>query len=166
MPVYLVAAAQALFYLGAVPLHAAAFVDCGGDLRYGAGVSAFDYRRAVRRASASRHRRRRRPGPTPGQTLRFLRALRVERLEISGHACLGDAALTALFCGGLNAAAHALPCPSRSGVRADFAGQAVSVRLEARLTVRLGRVALAMLSAALRREHKSARIPGCPKASP
>lgn len=106
MIVYLVAAAQALVYVAAVPLHLAFCLQTRGGLRFGAGVSAFERRfalRSARRRLARRKRRRPKSGKKPpfGLLMKMLRRLRLEGFTLRGRLNLGDAAATALACGAL-----------------------------------------------------------------
>ena len=105
MIVYLAAAAQALVYLAAVPLHLAVCLRTRDGLRYGVGFSAFERRfaqRAALRRLARGARRKAKPGKPPVRPPSgMLRRLRPEGILLRGRLCLGDAAATALACGAL-----------------------------------------------------------------
>ena len=103
MIVYIVALAEAAFYLLAVPVHLAVRLD---GLTAGAGVALFDGRAALRKAGT----RREKAGGGPGLRAVWpvLRRLRFERVELTGRVSLGDAAATALACGLLNGAGRCL----------------------------------------------------------
>lgn len=144
MIVYAVAVAQALFYILCMPVHVA--VRCDG-LRFAVGLSLFD-RRAARSKAAenlSRHRPRRKRG---GTNWRVLARLRFRRVALSGAFALGDAALTALALGALNALVGALSGRAdhvRLDVRPDFAANALNVELRGMLTLRAGQIIRAAL---------------------
>lgn len=152
---YIVAAAEAAFYLLCVPVNLALAVDGGAGLRVGAGVSLFARYRARRRAvSDLAEPNGRRGGPGRGRLWRAARRLRFERIELTGRVSLGDAAATAVLCGALNGAACALRPRTdalRAAVRPDFSG---ACRLELRgvLTARAGRVAAALFLPELGKE--------------
>ena len=103
----LVALAEALFYLGAVPLYAALLARSGEGA--GVGVAAFDpgaARAMARRRLTSGGKGGRKPGL--GEIWPVLRRTRLRRLTLTGRLGLGDAAATALACGALTALGGAL----------------------------------------------------------
>lgn len=143
MPVYLIAAAEALFYLCAVPVNLAVRVD---GLRSGAGLSAFEGRVAVRRARQALIGKNGKEGPEPRRVLRVLRRVRLERATVAGRAALGDAAATALFCGGLRALLGALPVKRlRVDLRPDFSADRFALELSGMFRARSGQIILATL---------------------
>ena len=158
MLVTLVAALEALVYLNAVPLNLAVCLSGGDSLRFGAGLSLFERRTALRRAQrrSVKPRKRRRRGK-PGMArrrlragLRFARQLRLEDARLTGRVCLGDAAATALVCGSIGALGSALKGPSpvvRLDVRPDFSGDP-GVELQGMLRARAGQIMLAAMKSA------------------
>lgn len=147
---YIVALAEALFYLWSVPVTLAVVMDSGTGLRLGAGVSAFVRHRARRRAlsdlSAAHGGS---GGPDRGAMLRVLRRVRFDRLELTGRASLGDAAATALLCGALNGLGCGLGHRAgvlRVAVRPDFSND-FHLELRGMLTARAGKVIAAALTA-------------------
>lgn len=164
MPVYLVALAESLAYLCAVPVCVAlrltagsvpgARPPSGGDpgLRLGVGAGVFASRGAIRRAERRQaplaaHGNRRGPELWP-----LLRRLSIERVRLEGRLCLGDAAATALACGAVNALAGAVPVerPAQSRVLPDFAAADAYCALRATLRFRAGALLLAALKTAAR----------------
>ena len=150
MLVYLIAALEAAFYLMAVPLNAALRFESRGGPHWGLGLSAFAPGRAARQAGRRLRllKSRKRRGLSR-EKLRlvtgFLRALKPEEARLTGRVSLGDAAATALFCGGLNALGQGLrgPAPAvRVNVRPDFSG-AARVELQGMIRVRAGQIILA-----------------------
>ena len=147
MIVYLVAAAQALFYAARVPLIFALCLRTGAEPAFGFGLGAFRRRGALRRALKK---------PRPGQKkrhkdgvhgVRLLRRLRAGRLTLEGTLCLGDAAATALACGAVCALAELLPAdrPARVRVTPDFDGDVPRCALSLTAALPLGRLLLALL---------------------
>ena len=153
MIVYLVAAAQALFYAARVPLIFALCLRTSGEPSFGFGLGAFRRRGALRRAlkpspekRRPRAKKKRRDG---GYGLKLLRRLRPGRLSLEGTLCLGDAAATALACGAICALAELLPSdrPARVRVTPDFDGEIPRCALNLTATLSLGRLLLALLRA-------------------
>ena len=150
MLIYLIAALEAAFYLMAVPLNAALRFESQGGPRLGMGLSAFASGRAARQARQRLRRlrpRKRRALPKGSLRLaaRFFRELKPEEVRLTGRVSLGDAAATALFCGGLNALGQSLRGPMPVvcvGVRPDFSG-AARVELQGMIRVRTGHIMLA-----------------------
>jgi len=145
MLVNAVALLEALFYLCAVPVNLALRLR---GLRLGAGLSAFEWRAARKRAAldiAKPPKRNR--GPAPRRALRVLSRLRIDRARLTGRVALGDAAATALACGALTGLARALS--GRAGrvevdVRPDFGGD-VAVELDGMIRARTGQIILAAI---------------------
>lgn len=145
--VNIIALAQALFYLMSVPVNLAVRVN---GLRAGTGLSIFEWRLARKRAEddLSATERPGGKGPDPRRALRVLRRLRADRLELTGRVALGDAALTALLCGGINALALSLRGRvrhMRADIRPDFDSEGVSLELYGMLRARSGQIILATL---------------------
>lgn len=112
MIVYLIAAAQALFYLASVPLHLAVCLRTRGGLRIGVGVSAFERRFALNAALRRLARgpgRKPKPGKKPpvGRLAKAIRRLKPQ-ITLRGRLNLGDAAATAMACGALRSLEAAL----------------------------------------------------------
>ena len=84
MIVYVIAAAQALGYLAAVPLYLALRLRVDDGVRLGVGVGAFERRFALKKAAARPKKRRRRHGA--GLGLRCLRRAGVEQI-LREHDC-------------------------------------------------------------------------------
>lgn len=113
MAVILCAAAAALIYLWNVPLCLALVVLWRDGPQAGAALMPFDAAAARRRAARAVKRvgrKKRRGGTNARAALRILRLSRA-RISLAGRLCLGDAAATALACGGLNALGRALSGP-------------------------------------------------------
>lgn len=147
---YIVALAEALFYLWSVPVTLAVVMDSGTGLRPGVGVSAFVRHRARRRALAdlAGGAGEGSGGLDPGAVRRVLRRVRFDRLELTGRASLGDAAATALLCGALNGLGCGLrgrAAALRVAVRPDFSND-FRVELRGMLTAPAGKVIAAALT--------------------
>ena len=157
MIVYLVAAAQALYYLGAVPLCLAVCVQTRRGPRFAVGLSAFErrfaLRSALRRIRSGQPGKRRRKGRSPSVWLyRMLRHLRADEIRLRGTVCLGDAAATAMVCGGLRGLESALAgAAPRVRLRVDpvFQG-APDVDIQGMIRVRTGQIIRAALRGALK----------------
>lgn len=148
MIVGIVAAAEAVFYLLAVPVHLALCLGGAEGLRFGAGVSAFERRAARRRAMENLGKRRAGRQSSPGvrRAWAFARSLRLERVSLRGSVCLGDAAATAMACGVLNALACGLrgrAARLEADVRPDFSSPDVRVELSGMVSARAGQIMLA-----------------------
>lgn len=147
MIVNLVAALEAFFYLCAIPVHLAVRVE---GLRVGAGLSAFERRVAGRRAARDLTREEKGGGKKRDyrRILRVLSRLQIDRAELTGRVALGDAAATALLCGGLNGLGRALGTRarrSRVDVRPDFGAGASALELSGMIRARSGKIILATL---------------------
>ena len=161
MIVYWIAAAQALLYLGAVPMHAALYL-CGAEdpaagtgLRFGVGVSAFEgrfaLRRAMKKAERSRlPRRRKKPRAKKTAAIRLLwpmaRRLKLRELSLQGWVSLGDAAATALVCGAagaLDSALRGVAPLARVRLTPDFASETPRLELRGIIAARSGQIMLA-----------------------
>lgn len=146
MIVYAVAAAQALFYLGATPLFVALRLRAGDGPRFGVGVGAFERRYALKKASQPRAPKERRGAKSPAKWVwRLARRARIEQLTLRGRLCLGDAAATALACGALTALAGGLgrAKQTRIDIAPDFDSAAPRVELQGTLRVRAGQLVVA-----------------------
>ena len=87
-------------------------------------------------------------GPDLRRSWRVLRRLDIDRLELTGRASLGDAAATALLCGGINGLARALRGRVKRmkvDVRPDFRAEGVALELSGMLRARSGKIILATL---------------------
>ena len=122
MPVYIAAAAQLLVYLWAVPVHLAFCVHLGDDSRLGVGFAVFDPGAALRQAWRGTPKRRDGNAPDWRDVLRMMTRLRLSRAMLRGRLGLGDAALTAVACGGLAAAARGLFLNQAISARENFSG--------------------------------------------
>ncbi len=154
MIVYIVAAAQALVYLGAVPLHLAFCLRTRDGLRFGAGISAFVRRAARRRAQRAARRgelklpKLKKGASPPGWLMPCLRCLRLESVRVQGSLGMGEAAATALACGGVRALGRALRGVAprvRLEVAPDFSEDGPRVDLRGMIRVRSGQIILAAL---------------------
>ena len=144
MRIGLFAALEALVYLWNVPLCLAFAVEWRDGPRTGAALVPFDARRARRRAAramGSPQRRKRHGRANLRSALRILRRS-AARIQVEGRLGLGDAAATALVCGGLKALGSALPGLSVA-LEPDFGG---GMRLAAQgmITARAGNTILAV----------------------
>lgn len=140
MLVYLIALLDALFYLCAVPVRAAFFVDTKDGLRFGAGIAAFTARAALRRARRNSGKRQKKKAP---RLMPLLKRLRGVSFALRGKLNLGDAAATALACGALQALAAALSAHmGRASVDVipDFGASAPEVALMGMLRLRAGQI--------------------------
>ena len=150
MAVYLVAMAEALFYLFSVPGNLALAFDSDRSLKVSPGVSAFVRRRARRRAEAGLERPSGEKGARKARNVwRVVRRLRFERVELSGSVATGDAAATALLCGSLNGLACGLRGRTEAlsaSVRPDFSND-FQIRLHGMLSARSGQIMMATIRA-------------------
>ena len=143
MLVYLIALLDALFYLCAVPVRAAFFVDTKDGLRYGAGIAAFTARAALRRARRNSGKSEKRQKKKTPRLMPLLKRLRGVSFALRGQLNLGDAAATALACGALQALAAALSAHmGRASVDVvpDFGASAPEVALTGMLRLRAGQI--------------------------
>lgn len=143
----IVAALEALFYLMSIPIHLAVRLN---GVRVGSGLSAFDRRGALRRAGAALEAGRRpdQGGPDAGRALKVLGRLSIDRAELTGRVALGDAAATALLCGGITGLARTLAGRVdrlRVDVRPDFGARTAAVELRGMIRARSGQIILATL---------------------
>lgn len=148
MFISLVAAVQAAIYLCAIPVNLALVFDDRTGLRVGSGVSAFAEYRAVRRARRSLRFPSGNGGPKARDVWGVLRRMRFERASLTGSVSLGDAALTALACGGIRALAGQLRGRARHlavDVRPDFSAPEVRWALRGMVQARTGQIMLAVL---------------------
>ena len=170
MIVYWVAAAELLFYLSAVPLRMAFYLRAGNELRFGAGVGAFERRFARRRAWShlmspqTRRSGKWRPKARHIPALfhlawQFIRHLHIDQLSLQGRLSLGDAANTALLCGGLQALESALRpvCPQvHLSVHPAFNADAVHLELQGMISARSGQIMFAAVISVL--DYANGRI--------
>lgn len=143
----IVAALEALYYLMSVPIHLAVRLN---GARVGSGLSAFDRRGALRRARAALEsgRKPNQKAPKARRALKVLLRLRIDRAELAGRVALGDAAATALLCGGITGLARTLSGRVgrlRVDVRPDFGAEAVAIELKGMIRARSGQIILATL---------------------
>ncbi len=148
MLIYLVALAQTLVYLAAIPVCAAFCVSSREGLRAGAGAAAFRSRGAFARARRAMARKKRRRGkPVVGfkRALNLLKRLRLARFTLRGSLALGDAAATAVACGALEALAASLRGRTDAleiRVTPDFSGD-LRLEIQGMIRARTGQIILA-----------------------
>ena len=148
MIVYLVAVAQSMLYLAAVPVCAAFCVSSRQGLRAGTGAGAFAGRGALaraRRAMAKKARRRGKPGLRYRRILSLLKRLKILKITLRGAVSLGDAAATALACGAMEALAASLRGRAEAleiRVTPDFSGD-MRLELQGMIRARAGQIILA-----------------------
>ena len=159
MAVPLTAALVALIYLCAVPWRLALCLRLGPDgVRFGVGAAPFEARFARARALSRRDRRRpstARRGLSPGAALRAawraaafaLRRVRFG-VDAEGEFGAGDAAVTALVCGGAMALERALRAAgwdARLRLKPDFSGAGVRGEVTCMISARAGHIMAAAL---------------------
>ena len=133
MLVILVAMLEALFYLCSIPVKLSVRLD---DFTAGSRLTVFGARLNGGKGK----------GPDAMRVLRVIRRIRFERLEARGRVCLGDAAATALVCGGMTAALNCVYARSkRVKLTPDFASNHIALHLSGMLRARSGQIILAML---------------------
>lgn len=145
MLVYIVAVMESLFYLLAVPVHLCLALDGG---RVGAGIAAFDPVAALKRSRRRLESSGEDSGEGPGfrQVWAVLRRLRFDSLELTGQVSLGDAAATAMACGGLNGLGRCLRNRARRmrvDVKPDFSDH-LQLTLRGMACARTGQIILAV----------------------
>ena len=158
MALPLTVTAVALFYLSAIPIQIAFFLRYDGALRFGAGFSAFEPRRARRRARTAPPKKQsaakkwKHPIALLRAALKALfrlsRHLKLLSLTIDGTVGLSDAAATALICGAANsldAALFAVTRRARVSLRPDFAAASAHAELSGMISLRVGHIMLAAL---------------------
>lgn len=160
MALPLTVTAVALFYLSAIPIQIAFSLRYDGALRFGAGFSAFEPRRARRRArTASPKKQSAAKKWTPKHPIALLRAtlkaffslsrhLKLLSLTMDGTVGLSDAAATALICGAANsldAALFAVTHRARVSLRPDFAAASAHAELSGMISLSVGHIMLAAL---------------------
>lgn len=156
MLVYLVALIEAFAYVSAVPVCAAFCLSLRDGLRVGAGVGAFDSRGALRRARrqmARGGRRRAKARVDARMALGTLKRLRFERVSLCGRLGLGDAAATAVACGGVTALASALRGRAASmevDVAPLFDADAPTAELRGMIRARAGQIIVAAARSGIR----------------
>ena len=133
MLVIMVAVLEALFYLCSIPVKLAVKLD---GFKAGTQLSVFGTR--LKKGGGK--------GPDVTRVLKVLRRIRFERLEVRGRICMGDAAATALLCGGMTAALKCLPARrKRVNLTPDFTSDHITLHLNGMLRARSGQIILAML---------------------
>lgn len=155
--------ATALFYLSRVPIKLAFCAKAGADAGFGFAVAPFERRFARRRAeirclAPKPSKPHRKTHIAPRDVPLLLRSafkalkhagLRIERLRIEGEFGAGDAAATALICGGLDALGRAVRaaagCDVRLELRPDFSSARLHARLDGIISARAGHIILAAL---------------------
>ena len=148
MLIYLVALAQSLVYLAAVPVCGAFCVSSRDGLRSGSGAAVFRARGALRRARrdmARRAKKRKSPAPDLKRVFRLVMRLKLAKLTLRGTLALGDAAATALACGALTSLASSLRGKAEAleiRVTPDFSGDA-RLELQGMIRARAGQIMLA-----------------------
>lgn len=163
MALPLTVTAVALFYLSAVPVQIAFLLRYDSSLHFDAGLSAFEPRRALRRAQkrtpkkphSSRKRKPKHPIALLRAALKALgflsRRLKLVSLNVEGTVALTDAAATALLCGAANsldAALFAVARRARISLRPDFSAPSARAELSGMISLRAGHIMLAALLSA------------------
>lgn len=153
MIVPLVTAAVAAFYLSAVPIRLAFSLRTGPDGGFGFGLAPFEARFARRRALKKNIKP---PGNFSLPSKEALQAgqvalkhLHLESIRLEGVFGSGDAALTALVCGGADALGHTLRASTGRSVhlhlQPDFAAEKMHAELLGMISLRAGHIMLAAL---------------------
>ena len=134
MLIYLVALAQSLVYLAAVPVCGAFCVSSRGGLHAGSGTAVFRGRNALRRARramARRAKKRKTSVPDLKRVFNLIKRLKLAKIALRGTLALGDAAATALACGALTSLA------------ASLRGKAEALEIQGMIRARAGQIMLA-----------------------
>ena len=154
-----------LFYFAMIPLHFALIVRINGHTDFGAGLSAFEGRYALRSARMRACGEKKHwPWKAVGMDLEkagiipavfhtavhLLRHARVERLCLEGRISLPDAAGTALLCGGAHVLLGMLaPFAAQNALRVrlqpDFTAAGSDVLFSGMVSIRTGHIILAAL---------------------
>lgn len=162
----IITAAAALFYFSAIPIHIAFLLRLGADNRLSLGVSLFESRFALRRASENKTGFR--PPKAPENlnladsfraAMSALKHLKPELLRLDGAIGTSDAALTALLCGSIASLGCALSCSFnhiRIDIRPDFSADHPRADLTGMISVRIGHIMIAALVGAI--QYGSRRI--------
>ena len=148
------------FYLTQIPLKVAVVWK---GLGAGAAVSAFEGRFALRRAEKKRARREKGGGGgiSARTALRLLRSCSLEEFSASLRVGTGDAAATALLCGGLRALCETLRAFAERGqirVEPDFAAPRFEAEGRALISIRTGEALLALAGISRRGHGKPPRV--------
>ena len=166
----LIAAAVSLFYFSAVPIHIAVRLHIDQSSFFGVGISVFEPRFAIRQSARKRQPSAKTPSAlsvfSKAVSLRsglsflktILRHVRIESVHLDGSFGSGDAALTALICGGASALGCAF-CAGRKAhlsIRPDFTADMLRAELSGMICVRAGHIMLAALLGAF--QYGSRRI--------
>lgn len=183
MAVWIAAISAILFYLTATPVKLALFLHLGERRGFGAGITPFDARRALRSAqkrslgeaphlpwkNMEREILRRAVYPAALQAGRYLaKRLQLDFIRANGSVCTADAAHTAMICGCAYAAESALEPLLKKRLqlqlRPDFSAGSSDVQLCSMLTARLGHIICAALIGAwhylnLRRKISRGKAP-------
>lgn len=148
MLIYLVALAQSLVYLAAVPVCGAFCVSSRGGLHAGSGTAVFRGRNALRRARramARRAKKRKTSVPDLKRVFNLVKRLKLAKIALRGTLALGDAAATALACGALTSLAASLRGKAEAleiRVTPDFSGEA-RLEIQGMIRAQAGQIMLA-----------------------
>ena len=162
MVVYWVAAAELLFYLCAVPLRMAFCLRSEGEIKFGAGIGFFERRFALNQALARLSgekpagkffKLRWKNIPDAGKLIwGFVKRIQIDQVSLYGRFSMGDAASTALICGGVNALACALRAATPKvsmNIHPEFNHSSVHIELQGMICVRTGQVMFAAILSGL-----------------
>jgi len=156
----MVAAAVTLFYLSAIPVHVSFFLRVGVDTRFGLGISIFEPRLAFRRSlkqnaglKPPKLTEKLHPADILSSIRTMLKHLRIERICLDGIFGSGDAAVTALVCGGISSIHCALHGMQKGivhlNLQPDFSADRLRVDLSGMISLRAGHIMIAALLGAI-----------------
>ena len=162
MALPLVTAAVSLFYLGAIPICFAFHWHSGTGFGY--GISVFEGRFARKQSLRPRPKKQAKPKPRPKikDVLPALKYLlkHLEFFHLDGTLGVGDAAATALLCGGVQSVGYVLEGVSNRRVHIaltpDFSADRIQADLSGMISLRAGHIMLAALLGVY--EYASGRI--------
>ena len=160
MALPLVTAAVTLFYLGAIPVCSVFHWRSGERFRF--GISVFESRFAHMRTHRPRPEHHEKPKLHPADILQPAKYLlkHLVSARIDGSFGTGDAAATALICGGVRSIGHALRCATGRSVRLSltpvFSADRLQAELSGMISLRAGHIMLAALLGVF--EYASGRI--------
>lgn len=145
----IVASALTLFYIAAIPVHIVFRLKTGANEPFQVGISLFEPRFVLKPVPRKKKNfsppKEFHPLDTLSAAKAALRHLKIDQIRLDGEFGSGDAALTALICGGISALSCMAAKHASLKLIPDFCADCLQIDLTGMISMRIGHIMTAAL---------------------